>query len=242
MPQQVRVFVSHHHSPTEDTFTGLLVRDLERAQADVWVDKNEIQPGEDFQSRINSGLLGRQYLVLVMTPAALASKWVRQEVAAANALCNNGQMRGIIPVIAEPCSENDIPPLWGTYLRLDATKDYTAARDTLLRTLGLQLPVEHEQPVFSFRSQGGMKPNEEICGCRVVEPIGNGDMAIVYKAEQIHVGNRTVAIKIVYCSDPKSVRGFQREASILASLSHPNIVHVFDMACRATSYTSSWSS
>lgn len=38
MPDQVRVFVSHHHSPEEDVFTARLVADLEAAEADVWVD------------------------------------------------------------------------------------------------------------------------------------------------------------------------------------------------------------
>ena len=38
MPDQVRVFVSHHHSPEEDVLTARLVADLEAAEADVWVD------------------------------------------------------------------------------------------------------------------------------------------------------------------------------------------------------------
>jgi hypothetical protein len=38
MADQVRVFVSHHHSPEEDTFTARLVADLEAAGPDVWVD------------------------------------------------------------------------------------------------------------------------------------------------------------------------------------------------------------
>ena len=37
MADQVRVSVSHHHSPDEDAFTAQLVVDLEAAGADVWV-------------------------------------------------------------------------------------------------------------------------------------------------------------------------------------------------------------
>lgn len=38
MAEPVRVFVSHHHTPEDDTFTARLVADLEAAGVDVWVD------------------------------------------------------------------------------------------------------------------------------------------------------------------------------------------------------------
>jgi hypothetical protein len=79
MADQVRVFVSHHHSPEEDAFTARLVADLEAAGADVWVDTAGIT-SDDFIKKINEGLTGRQWLVLVMTPQLLASRWVQEEV------------------------------------------------------------------------------------------------------------------------------------------------------------------
>jgi hypothetical protein len=42
MAEQVRVFVSHHHSPEEGAFTARLVAGLEVAGADVWVDDARI--------------------------------------------------------------------------------------------------------------------------------------------------------------------------------------------------------
>jgi TIR domain len=82
MPEQVRVFVSHHHSPEEDAFTAHLVAYLEAAGADVWVDDARIT-ADDFIKKINEGLTGRQWLVLVMRPNALRSQWVQAEVNAA---------------------------------------------------------------------------------------------------------------------------------------------------------------
>jgi hypothetical protein len=38
---------------------------------------------DDFIKKINEGLAGRQWLVLVMTPDALHSPWVQSEVNAA---------------------------------------------------------------------------------------------------------------------------------------------------------------
>jgi hypothetical protein len=93
MADQVRVFVSHHHSVDEDAFTARLVADLETAGADVWVDTAGIT-SDDFIKRINEGLVGWHWLVLVMTPAALASPWVQREVNVALNEHTAGRMRG----------------------------------------------------------------------------------------------------------------------------------------------------
>src|SRR5690349_15604649 len=104
MAGQVRVFVSHHHSPEEDVFTARLVSDLEAAGADVWVDTGQIASG-NFVRKINEGLAGRQWLVLVMTPQSLASRWVQEEVDAALHQVHGGRMLGVIPIIATACQE-----------------------------------------------------------------------------------------------------------------------------------------
>jgi TIR domain len=135
MADPVRVFVSHHHSPQEDAFTKRLVDDLKAASADVWVDDEGITSG-DFVRKINQGLAGRQWLVLVMTPDALQSPWVQAEVDAALHQYTAGRMLGVIPFVAQACDERDIPPLWANLHRYDASRDYEPARDRLFMTLG----------------------------------------------------------------------------------------------------------
>lgn len=66
---------------------------------------------------------------------------------------------------------------------------------------------------------------------RLVELIGEGGMALVYKAE-CSLLCRTVAIKILrpqYASDVEFVERFRREARSAASLSHPNVVNIYDV-------------
>jgi putative sterol carrier protein len=145
MADQVRVFVSHHHSPEENTFTARLVTDLEAAGADVWVDTSGITSGS-FVAKISQGLAGRQWLVLVMTPAALASPWVQREVDAALSEHTYGRMLGVLPLVMQPCREQDIPILWRTLHRYDATKDYTSGRDGVLGALGLRVPTPPQPP------------------------------------------------------------------------------------------------
>ncbi|MCG0274667.1 MAG: Stk1 family PASTA domain-containing Ser/Thr kinase [Thermosediminibacteraceae bacterium] len=65
----------------------------------------------------------------------------------------------------------------------------------------------------------------------ILEEIGGGGMAVVYKA-RCTLLNRIVAIKILrpeYSSDENFVKRFRREAQAAASLSHPNIVNIYDV-------------
>jgi tRNA A-37 threonylcarbamoyl transferase component Bud32 len=66
---------------------------------------------------------------------------------------------------------------------------------------------------------------------RVLEQIGRGGMATVYKAYQPAL-ERYVALKVIHKhladNDAQFLQRFQREAKAVASLRHPNIVQVFD--------------
>lgn len=65
----------------------------------------------------------------------------------------------------------------------------------------------------------------------ILEKIGNGGMATVYKAK-CHVLNRYVAIKILrdeFTTDSEFIKRFNTEAQSAASLTHPNIVSIYDV-------------
>src|SRR4051795_8920239 len=65
---------------------------------------------------------------------------------------------------------------------------------------------------------------------RIVRRLGAGGMANVYLAEDQTLG-RNVAIKILnerHAGDEQFVERFRREAKSAASLSHPNIVSIYD--------------
>jgi eukaryotic-like serine/threonine-protein kinase len=65
---------------------------------------------------------------------------------------------------------------------------------------------------------------------RILRRIGSGGMADVYCAEDTHLGRR-VALKVLhrrFAQDQEFVERFRREAKSAASLSHPNVVGVFD--------------
>ncbi len=63
------------------------------------------------------------------------------------------------------------------------------------------------------------------------ERIGEGGMSVVYKAKD-KLLNRFVAIKILkpqFINDSKFIDSFRRESQAAASLSHPNIVNIYDV-------------
>ncbi|MEG0842757.1 MAG: Stk1 family PASTA domain-containing Ser/Thr kinase [Romboutsia sp.] len=74
---------------------------------------------------------------------------------------------------------------------------------------------------------------ETILGNRyeIIRKIGDGGMAFVYEAKD-KLLNRTVAVKVLrpeFVDDEEFLGKFKREAEAVASLSHPNIVNVYDV-------------
>jgi serine/threonine-protein kinase len=71
---------------------------------------------------------------------------------------------------------------------------------------------------------------DRIGNCRIVEEIGSGGMAVIYKAVQESL-NRTVAVKALKTSvaqDSQFAIRFEREALSVSSLQHENIIHIYD--------------
>jgi serine/threonine-protein kinase len=72
-----------------------------------------------------------------------------------------------------------------------------------------------------------------VPGYEIQELVGRGGMGMVFKARQM-LSDRVVAIKLTmpdFANDDGVVERFVREARILASLHHPNIVACVDAGC-----------
>ena len=72
----------------------------------------------------------------------------------------------------------------------------------------------------------------------IIEKIGNGGMATVYKSKD-RVLNRYVAVKIIrdeFTTDEEFIKRFRIEAQSAASLTHPNIVSIFDVGNEGNLY------
>jgi serine/threonine protein kinase len=77
-----------------------------------------------------------------------------------------------------------------------------------------------------------LQEGQKIGAYEIINPIGQGGMATVYKAYHERL-DRFVAIKLMhetFLQDEDFRARFQREARIVARLEHPNIVQIYDYA------------
>ncbi len=104
------------------------------------------------------------------------------------------------------------------------------ARDTQATQVG---HVEHsDQPA---PAAGSTPPASPIPDVVLEAELGRGGMGVVYRGRQIYL-DRTVAVKLLLvqgADGQEFVRRFQREAKILASLAHPNIVSCYQAGVTA---------
>lgn len=72
------VFVSHAHA--DNALCNRYVEALRACGLDVWYDRTNMQDGQRLSEQIETQLEQRTALVVMLTPASLASYWVNLEV------------------------------------------------------------------------------------------------------------------------------------------------------------------
>jgi formylglycine-generating enzyme required for sulfatase activity len=107
-----QVFISHAHEDAE--FAHRLAADLQTHGWRVWIAPDSIRPGEKWVDAINRGLEECGVFLVVLTPAAVASKWVTDETNVAKEMHQEGELR-FIPLGVVDCR---VPPLWRVHQRI----------------------------------------------------------------------------------------------------------------------------
>jgi formylglycine-generating enzyme len=140
-----QVFISHATRQDAD-FAHRLAADLAAAGWRPWIAPDSILPGEKWVEAIGRGLEGSGVFVVALTPAAIASNWVRTETNAAIELEMAGTVR-FIPLDVAACS---VPILWNGYQRVSFRGRYGDGLRMLLARLGKetgrQVDKEAAQP------------------------------------------------------------------------------------------------
>jgi serine/threonine protein kinase len=76
-----------------------------------------------------------------------------------------------------------------------------------------------------------IKADTQLGPYQILSQLGKGGMGEVYRARDLRLG-REVAIKVLpdrLSGDASALARFEREAKVLAALSHPNILTIFDV-------------
>ncbi len=125
-----QVFISHANADAD--FAHRLAADLKNAGWRIWIAPDSIPPGEKWVEAIGRGLDGSAVFVVVLTPAAVGSRWVKTETNAAIVLENRGDVQ-FIPLEVATCA---VPILWNAYQRIPFRSRYEDGLRALLGRLG----------------------------------------------------------------------------------------------------------
>src|SRR5438105_3682941 len=93
------VFLSHAHQ--DAVFVRRLTEDLRRHNVPVWFSERNIAGARQWMDEIGEALGRCDWLIVILTPAAVASTWVKREVGFAL----NEQRYGerVIPLLLKRC-------------------------------------------------------------------------------------------------------------------------------------------
>ncbi len=95
---QFDVFLSHNS--VDKPWAIKLKNALLLYGVSVWLDKDEIRPGDIFSEALEQGLANSKAMALIVSPEAMQSGWVRAEYYRALSLATDKQVRlQLIPVI-----------------------------------------------------------------------------------------------------------------------------------------------
>jgi TIR domain len=122
-----RVFISYTHTDRE--FAARLAVDLTRAAVNVWYDQWEVAPGDSIVEKINNALRWNDYLVIVLSPEAIQSRWVAREINSSLLQSLEGRSVTLIPVLKEQCI---LPVLIADLHYADFTQSYDSGFGALL--------------------------------------------------------------------------------------------------------------
>lgn len=179
-----QVFISHAQQDAD--FTRRLAADLQARGWPVWLAPDSIRPGEKWVEAINRGLAESGVFALVLTPAAVRSRWVQSETNVAIGMEHRGELR-FLPLDVQLASP---PPLWQAYQFIPFRDSYQAGLQALLMQLQpemagqlARLYTQLQQAVQTADWPGAQRVGGQI---EALHPGYRDTRALLARAEQEH--------------------------------------------------------
>lgn len=140
-PRAVKVFISHSSDDHQRVDRGIVSR-LKRAGIRPWYSAHDLPPAEDFNAQIVEQLRSADWFVVVLSPRAVGSRWVRGEVKLAFDLLPER----IVPIVLEGCDIAKCDVRLTNLQALSFEGDGDAAIDALLRRFSRSGSADAEAP------------------------------------------------------------------------------------------------
>jgi formylglycine-generating enzyme required for sulfatase activity len=149
---QPRVFISY--SRRDLAFVEQLAADLKAAGLDVWYDLSGLQGGSRWSREIEKAIRDSQYVLVVLSPDSVASKWVEEEFLYASEL-----NKKIIPLLYKQCG---IPFGYRTLHFIEVRESkYERNFNELLRALDTQ-PFMLKKPPVSMQEESSPEKSKIV--------------------------------------------------------------------------------
>ena len=120
------IFISY--SRIDSRFVDQLEGDLKKHGLSLWIDRSNLQGGQDWVEMIQSAIKGCQILILILSPDAVNSPWVQKEYRYA---LEQGKI--VIPIICRPGFS--LPVDLASIQTIDFYRDYSKGFNDLLKSI-----------------------------------------------------------------------------------------------------------
>ncbi len=130
-PQEL--FLSH--SDQDHAFAERLAGMLVRHGLPVWYSRRAILGARQWHDEIGAALRRCDWFVLVLSPAAVASRWVKRELL--YALQHERFDERIVPVLHQDCDFEQLSWTLSSFEHVDFTDTFDAGCQALLRVWGV---------------------------------------------------------------------------------------------------------
>ncbi len=124
-----RVFLSH--ATADRRFATRLANALRGLGIQVWYSRSHLRAGQQWQDEIGRALKTCTWFLVVLSPAAVRSFWVKRELT--YALEQRRYVGNIVPLVFRPCRPDKLSWTLGGYQRVDFTGPLKDGLHELLR-------------------------------------------------------------------------------------------------------------
>jgi len=237
--EQWDVFISHASEDKERVARPLATR-LRAAGLRVWIDENELRLGDSLRRKIDEGLAGSRYGVVILSPAFFAKEWPQRELDALSAL-DTGSGKVILPVWhgVDQKSVARHSPTLADKLAVSTDRGLDQVALAIISVLsgspsGALSTYEKEAPPpppIEFHNPDSLL-GQSLDGYELIEFVGSGGSGLVFRAKHTTIA-RESAVKVFYPvreSLSQTSELLERGFRALANLRHPNIAGVFEFS------------
>lgn len=183
----MRVFLSH--SSSDAGFCSSLVRALRDAGADVWYDDQNLGAGNLLEAILRE-IKDRDVFIVVLSPTALSSPWVRDECLWAYNCHRRDRRRLILPVVAESIGENWLED-WlflETFKRVEKPGGLAyPSGEAISQTLRILNPRFTDKPPQLLQDEDNADAEEFIAKGQALAAQGQHERAVAFFAQAAQV-------------------------------------------------------